>query len=91
MGSGKSREGARVPACVQRCATPALVAFSLTLTACSLPTRPSSAANPLLAVSCPPLTPLADDTFGATTLKLIEVAGIYHRCRTAALALEGKK
>jgi hypothetical protein len=36
--------------------------------------------------SCPELTPLAGDSFGETTLKLIEVAGIYHRCRAAALA-----
>jgi len=29
------------------------------------------------------LTPLADDSFGATTRKLIEVAGIYRECRAA--------
>jgi hypothetical protein len=39
-----------------------------------------------LTVSCPPLTPLTDDSFGATTLKLIEVAGQYRQCREAALA-----
>jgi hypothetical protein len=33
--------------------------------------------------SCPDLTPLADPSFGATTLKLAELVGIYHRCRAA--------
>jgi len=32
------------------------------------------------------LTPLADNSFGATVEKLVEVAGIYHQCRAAALA-----
>lgn len=35
--------------------------------------------------ACPELTPLAGDSFGETTLKLIELAGIYHRCRAATL------
>jgi hypothetical protein len=35
--------------------------------------------------SCPPLQPLADDTFAATTIKLIEVAFQYRKCRAAAL------
>lgn len=35
---------------------------------------------------CPQLTPLADDSFGGTALKLIETAGQYHKCREAALA-----
>lgn len=39
-----------------------------------------------MVASCPPLTPLSDDTFGATTLKLVEVAGQYAECRAAALA-----
>jgi hypothetical protein len=34
--------------------------------------------------SCPRLTPLADDTFAATTQKLTEVAGQYYQCRAAA-------
>lgn len=33
--------------------------------------------------NCPDLVPLTDASFGATTNKLIEVAGIYHRCRAA--------
>ena len=36
--------------------------------------------------SCPELAPLESDDFGATTLKLIEVAGQYRICRGAALA-----
>lgn len=39
-----------------------------------------------MVASCPPLSPLSDDTFGATTLKLVEVAGVYNECRAAALA-----
>lgn len=38
----------------------------------------------MVTASCPPLTPLSDDSFGATTAKLTEVAGIYYRCRAAA-------
>jgi hypothetical protein len=29
-----------------------------------------------------------DDSFGATALKVVEVAGIYYRCRAAALAAQ---
>jgi len=36
---------------------------------------------------CPPLTPLTDASFGATTAKLVEVAGQYNQCRAAALIL----
>jgi hypothetical protein len=37
--------------------------------------------------ACPEkLTELSDDTFGATVSKLVEVAGIYYECRTAAFA-----
>jgi len=35
--------------------------------------------------NCPDLTPLDDDSFGATKIKLVEVAGIYYKCRAAAL------
>lgn len=35
---------------------------------------------------CPELTPVTDNSFGATTAKLVEVAGIYRECRAAALA-----
>jgi hypothetical protein len=39
--------------------------------------------------ACPELTPLNDASFGATTTKLVQVAGQYNMCRAAALA--GKK
>ncbi len=42
-------------------------------------------ADRLIVSSCPELTVLTDDTFGATTLKLIEVAGRYRECRCASL------
>ena len=54
----------------------------LMLTACATSTPPS--VSPLILASCPPLTPLDDPSFGATTRKLVENAGIYYRCRTAA-------
>lgn len=49
------------------------------------PAQPS----PLVVASCPELTPLADASFGATTAKLVEVAGQYRECRAAALAGQG--
>ena len=59
----------------------AIVATCLVLAGC--PGRLDPAA--LVIASCPPLTPLADNTFGATTLKLIDVAGQYNVCRCAAV------
>lgn len=60
---------------------------ALALSGCSTnPSRPDPQPSPLVVANCPELTPLADDSFGATTLKLVEVAGIYYRCRAAALA-----
>lgn len=47
--------------------------------------------SPLVTASCPMLTPLTDDSFGATAAKLVEVAGIYYECRAAALANSGGK
>lgn len=70
---------------------PCIAIASILLTGCASSMKPlPTAPNLLLTASCPPLTPLADDSFGATTLKLVEVAGLYHRCRTAALALQEK-
>ena len=63
----------------------AIAAIALTGCAGSMPPSPGGP-TALAVASCPPLTPLAEDSFGATTVKLIEVAGIYHRCRAAALA-----
>jgi hypothetical protein len=61
-----------------------LAAFTL-LTACAHSTRPSKEnLSPLVTASCPKLTPLLDDSFGATTLKLLEVTHTYYECRRAA-------
>lgn len=56
---------------------------AIALTGCALLTKPSTVA-PLVVANCPKLTPLSEDTFGATTSKLVEVAGIYYQCRAAA-------
>ena len=61
-------------------------AIALMLTACATSTQPSPTVSPLTVAMCPALTPLADDTFGATARKLVEVAQTYYRCRAAALA-----
>lgn len=42
--------------------------------------------DPLVVASCPKLAPLSDDSFGATTAKLVEVSVQYNECRAAALA-----
>lgn len=59
-----------------------------TLTACK--TAPSTKPLPdrnLLQLACPEnLGPLADDSFGSTSVKLLEVIGVYRQCRAAALA-----
>lgn len=60
----------------------ALLAACILLTACATLQPPSSE---LAVVSCPVLMPPYDNSFEATTLKLIEVVGIYKRCRVAAL------
>lgn len=53
------------------------------LTACASSIKPSGP-SPLLVASCPNLAPLSDDSFGAVTAKLVEVAGMYQECRAAA-------
>lgn len=59
---------------------------AIAMSACTPSTLRSKASpSALVVASCPMLTPLADDTFAATTLKLVEVAGIYYECREAAL------
>ena len=47
--------------------------------------QPAPAA-PLVVAACPELTPLAGDSFGDTTRKLLEVVAMYWQCRAAALA-----
>lgn len=62
---------------------------SILLSSCSasMPRSPAPAGpSPLVVASCPELTPLDDPSFGATTLKLTEVAGQYRECRAAALS-----
>lgn len=39
-----------------------------------------------MVASCPHLAPMTDDSFGATTRKLLEVVEHYYQCRAAALA-----
>ena len=63
---------------------PTLLALTL-ITGCSASTKPLLHPDPLVIASCPDLTPLSDKSFGATTEKLVEVAGIYYECRAAAL------
>lgn len=46
-------------------------------------------AAPLVLAACPELTPLAGDSFGDTTRKLLEVVAQYWECRAAALAAAG--
>lgn len=40
--------------------------------------------SPLVTASCPLISKLSDDTFGAVTAKLVEVTAIYYECRAAA-------
>lgn len=66
-----------------------IVSAAILLTGCAALTPPSKTGpSPLVIASCPELTPLSNDTFGATALKLIEVAGQYYKCRAAALQNE---
>jgi hypothetical protein len=63
------------------------VSAIMALTGCATSTKHSAAGpDALVIASCPELTPLNDGSFGATTTKLVEVAGIYYACREAALA-----
>jgi hypothetical protein len=60
------------------------VIASIPLMGCGFLTKRSPEISPLVTASCPKLTPLVDDSFGATVQKLTEVAGIYYECRAAA-------
>ena len=55
------------------------------LTGCASSMPPLQVDKSLVIQNCPPLTPLADGSLGAVVLKLSEVAGQYHKCRSAAL------
>lgn len=68
------------------------IVIAATIAGCSSPlTKPSpgveTARRVLLEQACPETLPLADPTFGATTVKLIEVGGQYRACRCVALEL----
>lgn len=52
-----------------------------------LPSRPDPLALPLFLAACQAPPPLVDPSFGATTMKLIEVAGILAECRATGAAL----
>jgi hypothetical protein len=60
------------------------VIASTALTGCGSLMKRSPEVSPLVIASCPKLTPLVDDSFGATAQKLTEIAGIYYECRAAA-------
>jgi hypothetical protein len=77
-------EDRAVAAAAMAAKTCAMLTAATLLTGCATSIQPSPA-MPLILANCPPLQPLADDTFGATTLKLIEVATQYQKCRAAAL------
>lgn len=58
----------------------------LLLSGCGLIGSKPDTGNPLAVSSCPESLPaLTDPGFGATVTKLVEVAGIYHKCRAAVI------
>ena len=59
---------------------------AILLSSCSASMKPSPAGpSALVVASCPEIAPLSDPSFGATTLKLIEVGQQYRECRLAGL------
>ena len=60
----------------------ALLAVCILLQSCATSTPPS---NDLALIACPKLTPPIDDSFEQTTLKLIEIVGIYKKCRAVVI------
>ena len=70
-----------------RCTAALSAAIALSSCSASMPRSPAPVGpSPLTVAACPELTQLNDPSFGATTMKLIEVAGQYRECRAAALA-----
>jgi hypothetical protein len=57
-----------------------IVSVSMMMMGCASSTKPL-VENPVAIVNCPNLTPLTDNSFGATTLKLIEVSNQYYKCK----------
>ena len=63
----------------------AILLLPLVLAGCPGNIKPDPG-NPVAVSSCPErLPPLVDDSFGATVGKLVEVSGIYFKCRAAAV------
>lgn len=63
----------------------AILLLPLLLAGCPGSVKPDPG-NPVAVSSCPErLPPLVDDSFGATVGKLVEVSGIYFKCRAAAV------
>lgn len=70
-----------------------LTAITL-LTGCGLLTTrsdPQEHQNHLATAECPDLTELIDDSFGATSQKLTDVAKQYYKCREALLKKQPKE
>lgn len=65
----------------------AIAAMVLTSCSTSMTRSPELVSAPLVTASCPVLTPLAGDSFGDTTRKLLEVVEQYYACREAALSV----
>lgn len=40
----------------------------------------------LIVQNCPELTPLDADDFGSTTLKLVDTAKVYYKCRASCIS-----
>lgn len=85
MNSVQANRPQRVATALQHARRIIVTGAIFLLAACSIPVK-LDAGNPVAVAACPAsLPPLTDDTFGATVAKLVEVAGIYHKCRAAAV------
>lgn len=69
-----------------------IIVVATTLSGCGFFQKRADDKNPLCKAECPAELPaLTRDTFGDADLKLIEWAGIYHKCRAACQAGAEKK
>ena len=62
-----------------------ILVMVLMLSGCGMFSK-KPAGNPTCIAECPDLTALGDDSFGATSTKLKEVADQYYNCRKACQA-----
>ena len=60
-----------------------ILVMVLSLSGCGFFAKKPAPTNPLCVSECPDLTALANDSFGATTSKLKDVADQYYLCRKA--------